>query len=856
MPSIMPDVSKHLEKAEKHLQKGKLEQALEEFVNVLDLDPQEDTVRQRAADLCLSLNRERQASILLGDAFDHYVAAERVSEASTTYKKLARLGRVNAERTFRMAQLFDKNQSRREAVETYDMAAADFLTQGRKQNALAALRRILALDPKAENYRREAVLAEQLGDLKGAAASYFELGQSLRREGKPPADAFEKAFDLDPMNGDIAAAHALELIQKKDVAGAVKVLKPFADGTGNRPDLQKKYLECLLFLKRLDDAEPVALLLFDRDPEQIETVGKVIGLWLKAGENMKAAELARELQSHAENAKKMREFLAMLWEISQQNQPGIEFLEYLGTVYNSNNREHEYCETLLRLFDLNFAAHNFLKAADCLDRAVDVDAYEPGHQQRLEMLRGKIDPSRYDLIGTRIVSVMKNKPAEEEAPRTVEELPGSDDKEPTMIEDLMLQAEIFLQYSMKPKAMDRIQRLNRLFPHEEDKNEKLRQLYAKAGFIPRYDESPASSAGVNEQAGAATQRVIDNFARVTEISRSIARQGTVKSALFTTVNEVGRHWNVSRCVAGLASPDKAPTAVIEYCSPGVKKSDTASLVKIIPALQNLCIEAQGALGFPDVAAFPELDLIRGALATLEIRSLMVVPLIDMNEHTGIVILEQCDRQRTWRKVDEVVLKTIAEQVVLAVNNAKLRSLVKNLAVTEEHSGLLKRSSYLDVLLAEVRRAQVQKSPITLMLLSFGSPAAMLKEAGEPALESMMRDIGQLVTSNLRQNDSAIRYDTASIALMLADTGEKNALLVLEKLRKILANVRLGAHAAPLPIAAGIAEMVMQPQFEAADIVTEAINRLEAALERAKLEGANGAFTLTAALPDVHAGAAT
>jgi len=850
----MPDVSKHLEKAEKHLQKGKLEQALDEFVNVLDLDPNEDTVRQRAADICLSLNRERQASLLLGDAFDHYLAADRVSEASTTYKKLLRLGRVTAERTFRLAQLFDKHNSRRDALEAYDQAATDFLAQGRKQTALTALRRMMALEPNTEVCRREAILAEQVGDRKGAAASFFQLGQFLRKEGKTPTEAFEKAFDLDPMNGDIAAAYALELIQHKDVAGAAKALKPFADRTGDRADLQKKYLECLLYLKRLDEAEPVALMLFDNNPEEIEVVGKIIGLWLKVGENVKAAELARELQSHAEKSKKMREFLAMLNEIAQQNQPGIAFLEYLGTVYNSNNREHEYCETLLRLFDLNFAAHNFLKAADCLDRAVDVDAYESGHQQRLEMLRGKIDPGRYDLIGTRIVSVLKTQPAEQTAVPQEQQLPSTDENEPTMLEDLMLQAEIFLQYSMKPKAMDRIQRLHRLFPREEEKNDKLRHLYAKAGFSPKYDESAAAAQGASEQAGAATQKVIDNFARVTEISRNIARQGTVKSALFTTVNEVGRHWNVSRCVAGLGSPDKPPTAVIEYCAPGVKKSDTASLVKIIPFLQNLCIQAEGAVVVTDTTAVPELNPIRGPLATLEIRSLMAVPFIDVNEHTGIVILEQSDRQRTWRKVDEVVLKTIAEQVVQAVNNAKLRSLVKNLAVTEEHSGLLKRASYLDVLLAEVRRAQVQKSPITLMLLSFGSGAAMVKEAGEPAVESMMRDIGQLVTSNLRQNDSAIRYDTASVALMLADTGEKNALLVLDKLRKLMSSIRLGTHKEELPMAAGIAEVVIHPHFEPADIVTEAINRLEAALERARLEGPNGAFTLTAVLPDAHAGA--
>ena len=83
---------------------------------------------------------------------------------------------------------------------------------------------------------------------------------------------------------------------------------------------------------------------------------------------------------------------------------------------------------------------------------------------------------------------------------------------------------------------------------------------------------------------------------------------------------------------------------------------------------------------------------------------------------------------------------------------------------------------------------------------------MVKEAGEPAVESMMRDIGQRVTSNLRQNDSAIRYDTASVALMLADTGEKNALLVLEQLRKLMSSIRLGTHKEGRPWLQGLRKL--------------------------------------------------
>ena len=170
---------------------------------------------------------------------------------------------------------------------------------------------------------------------------------------------------------------------------------------------------------------------------------------------------------------------------------------------------------------------------------------------------------------------------------------------------------------------------------------------------------------------------------------------------------------------------------------------------------------------------------------LNIESLLAVPLLDAGEQSGILILEQTS-PRQWRQTDLVVLKTIAEQVVLAVSNARLRTLMKTLAVTDEKSGLLKRSSYLDVLLSEVRRSLQQKTPLTLMLLHFGKASALVKEIGEAQVENMMQQIGQTLASHIRQNDVAVRYDLTTIALVLSDTTEKNAFLVVDKMRKVLA----------------------------------------------------------------------
>jgi diguanylate cyclase (GGDEF)-like protein len=182
-----------------------------------------------------------------------------------------------------------------------------------------------------------------------------------------------------------------------------------------------------------------------------------------------------------------------------------------------------------------------------------------------------------------------------------------------------------------------------------------------------------------------------------------------------------------------------------------------------------------------------------------------------------------------------------------VNNAKLRSLMKTLAVTDEKSGLLKRSSYLQVLLSEVRRAQQQTSTSTLMLLHFGKASATVKEIGEQAIESMMQQIGQVVCSNIRQNDVAVRYQLTTIALVLADTNDKNAFFVVDKMRKALAGTKFPGTDRAVPITVGIAEAVMKADFDPVDIVTEVMNRAESALEAARAEGGNKAQSLAPVL---------
>jgi GAF domain-containing protein len=155
------------------------------------------------------------------------------------------------------------------------------------------------------------------------------------------------------------------------------------------------------------------------------------------------------------------------------------------------------------------------------------------------------------------------------------------------------------------------------------------------------------------------------------------------------------------------------------------RAEPSIVAKLVPALQDLVIK-RGPLTVPDAANAPELQPVREAIKALNIGSLLAVPLTDGSQQMGVIILA-LNASRTWPANDVVVIKTICDQVVIALNNAGLRRLVKNLSVTDEHSGLLKRASYLDLLMGETQRSLQQGVPLTVVLMQFGKAGAMLRE---------------------------------------------------------------------------------------------------------------------------------
>ena len=833
------ELGKRIERAEKLLQKGKTAEALEEYLQVLRDDHENDVVRQLSADLCLSVNRNPDAVKLLGDLFERQVAAGDATRASLTYKKLARHGSPTWQQKFRFGQLLE-GSNKKLAVGTYESALTDLAKLGKKQETAQVLDRIVAIEPTQPNLMRVAELASELGNRKLAAGAFARAAQLIASEGGDAAQLYEKAYQEDSSDPAIALAYGRGLLAQGQVGAAIFILEPQLNSGQATPEFRETYADALVAAGRFAEAEPLVWQLFETNPGRVQQVIALVGNLLDGQLDEAAVALARKLEQFQRRRGERRQFIAIMEDITAAHRASPQILEFLSELYNASNRENDYCTTLLKLFDLYCSTKEFAKAAECLDRAAEVDPYEPGHAKRLEVLKGNVEDVRYRAIASRFTPASKapEEPTQAEGPTL-----GA-----ATLQDLMLQAEILVQYGMRSKAVERLQRIQELFPREEERNEDLQRLYLSAGVTPRYAGSAplppaaASTAAPGAPSAAPTPDPaadVRSFTRVAEITRKLYHQATAPAVLSTAVKEIGAHWEATRCVAAMGKAGLSPSAIDEYCAEGHKKGSIAAIAELIACLQP-AMDGHEPLAIQDAPKAEALVSARKAIAELGASSILAIPLSDGDETVGIVVLIH-SRARLWQQSDMVVLKTLTEQMVIALNNAGLRRLVKNLSVTDEKSGLLKRASYIDLLLAESKRAIQNASAFSVVLMQFGKSSSLLKEYGEAGVQAVMERAGQLFAANIRSNDLAFRYDTTTVAILLGETAEKEAVLAIEKLRKILSEVRFpardgAAQGAPAQFSAGVVEAVIRTEYDPIDVVTEIINRAEHALAQAMAQG--------------------
>ena len=442
-----------------------------------ELQPQNDELLQKTADLSLSIGQLGLASDMLRRLFALCMERKQINSATVVFRKLQRVKALDPEMVCRYAELC-VSTSRKDAAEAYRVAFQEFQRLAEPRRALQCITQSLELDPRMEDYREQARISEALHEPVLAAVALVQLGVMLERLGQNASAEYARACADDPSNMAARLGHGRSLIASGRAEDAIELLQPLATYPSSPEEAREPYALALLAVGRVEEAEPFAWRLFERNPSgNLAALHSIIGGLIDRNRPERALALARRLEEFYRKAGRRNEFMGDMAQLAEKSKPSIAFFEYLAELYNSANREIDYAQVLSRLFELYFASGNFGKAVDALDRAVDIDPYEAEHKQRMQKLAGHAPEDRLQKVARRLGIT-----SPEQVTVIPEEEKPAEGQPPSVLEDLILQAEIFLQYGMRDKALEKIEHLRRSFAADLVSNPRLRQLFLNAGL--------------------------------------------------------------------------------------------------------------------------------------------------------------------------------------------------------------------------------------------------------------------------------------------------------------------------------------------------------------------------------------
>ncbi len=829
----MPDLDKLYERADKYLQRQKFEAAIETYQEILRYEPNDEEALINLGDLSIKVSRTAEALRYQIQLADHYIKRGDIPKAIATCKKVLKLSPQDIVTLMKLAGLLEKSQKNTEALDAYREALGHYREADSTGQMFDCLTHIVKLDPdNLEENVELANLASSSGRTKVAMPTLLHAAQLARGAGDESRweKLVDQAHTLDPTD-EVAAIAATELCLKRgSAAEATKLIEPLL--TKRPDDLEVLELACkgLLGVGNYIQAQPLCWKLYHAKSERVDLVLKTMEGLLQSGEVQRVLGAANELKDRLFEQGKQSEFLKIIEQVYQSDESNLEVLEILSGIYNEMNKEDGLRRSLARLFNLYYADENYRKAGDTLERILDVDPYGEGHYDQLVSLEGHIDPIWFKNILSRLQppSSVRLSPATSAAAEKAESL-----------EDLLVEGEMYHQYQLTSKREETLEKIDRLFPGEDEKNQRVRDLYEAAGYIPKF-KPPAAAAATPPRTdaaspGAASFQSLDDLRRISEITANIYRESTPQGVLQVAVNEICRALNASRCWGAVGLPDVPPVLSAEYCSPLASPSDPAAAAKLFAFLMEQAASSPGGWSFENVAQAPLLSALTAEIQKLGIRSMQALPLIDKETAVGLLLLEQCEAPRAWSPGESLLLRAIATQVVIAVNNTKSRRRERSLAGADPGTGLLPRSAYLDCLLSEARRSKDQSQPLSVCLLEPENPHALMKSLGDAGVQRFVLQVGKALASVLRQNDISIRYSPLSVVVVFPDTALAQAGLMVEKVRRALAQVRASSTEAG-DFCAAVCDVPLGPNFDAVDGVTEVINRLEVSLDHAHKKG--------------------
>jgi diguanylate cyclase (GGDEF)-like protein len=277
--------------------------------------------------------------------------------------------------------------------------------------------------------------------------------------------------------------------------------------------------------------------------------------------------------------------------------------------------------------------------------------------------------------------------------------------------------------------------------------------------------------GVTTKLARLLQEQAEREIAVNRLATAIRNTLELDSVLQTAADEVGRALNVHSCAVRVEGAQVGRQMTKCYLRPDAALEGKRSLLSDVDSISSRLTDS------------PQAYVVEGdGSQTPPLLADAVVPLIYQGSFIGLLLVRSDDMSRVWADNELLLLHTVADQLVVAVNQAHLFAQMQQQALTDGLTGCYNRRSFELQLERDLHLATRMRQPLSLIMLDLDNFKKINDQAGHEAGDLALRMLADNLRIELRAVDTAARYGGDEFVIILPQADTEGAMLVAERLR--------------------------------------------------------------------------
>lgn len=488
--------TKILAAADKYFAGRKFDKALNEYLKLVKITPNDVNLLNKVGDLYSKLGNKKNAISYFERVGQSYHKSGFFPKAIAVYKKINRLDPDYMESREKLVELYAQQGLHSEAKAELRTMADHYVQSNLPGRALDVYEKLVQLDPN--NLDARIKLAEILireGKNEEAAQHFMSMGRDLIDKNmlSEARKILTKAAKINPDNVQIQVLLSRAMIAEGKLEEGIRFLTELCESNPNDLEAVVTLGEAYLSRDMVTQAKTCFLRAVHIDPSHVRPLEEVASLFIEKKQLDEAFEAIEPISDYMLSKGNPEEATRLYRSILYVDDRHIPSMERMIRIYQKSGQTPNAILTLEKIINHHVEEGHLDLAKQAVQRLLELDPDNLEWRDKLELLARGATEFRTSESSTNASMEMDKTDlvVDDSIEASVFAVEGPDDSsiEPddpaTLIANHLTEAEVFVKYGILDQALEHLLAVIDLDPNHYDGNLKLKQIYLERGDIDK-----------------------------------------------------------------------------------------------------------------------------------------------------------------------------------------------------------------------------------------------------------------------------------------------------------------------------------------------------------------------------------